>query len=378
VRSGQLGGRAGGIATALRSLEGKWTSGRRALVPAGVIAVVIAVATSALVASGDEAPAKGSAARPPARPNYLLPMGALLRDGSFPAPALSGDRGKTGVPAGTPAPPTAADPVSAEQVAAIAPYRGSDGTLTPAGIATLALQSGCSPAAAVTATAIAMAESGGSPSAQGDVGLMTSVWDWSAGLWQIRGLRAERNTGQLRDSIANQAVEHNAAAMQTISNGCSDWTPWSTFTNGAYQRFTTLAQQAVRYVVAYYNAHGHHYPAVPAPDPNATIPSAGGPGGGGGAAAQAGGAATTARRTTSPKQGAQHSATPNRSAAAHPGSTTTAAAPAPTSSRPPTTVKKTVLPLPLPTTLLPSKSTLPKLPLPTVSLQPLPTLPHLP
>src|SRR5437764_11218489 len=105
-----------------------------------------------------------------------------------------------------------------------------------------------------------MAESGGSPSAQGDTGLMTSVWDWSAGLWQIRGLRSERNTGGLRDSVANQAVAKNAAAMYTISGACSDWTPWSTFNDGAYLQFVSLARQAVQYVMAYYRAHGHRYP----------------------------------------------------------------------------------------------------------------------
>jgi hypothetical protein len=146
--------------------------------------------------------------------------------------------------------------------------------MTPAGIATLALQQGCQPESAIIATAVAMAESGGSPSAQGDIALMDNVWDWSAGLWQIRGLKSQRNTGQLRDSIANQQAAKNAVAMYAISSGCSSWGPWSTYNNGAYQRFLSLAQQAVGYVTGYYSTHGS-YPPVAAPDPSYSVPAQG-------------------------------------------------------------------------------------------------------
>jgi Lysozyme like domain len=364
---------------ALRHFQQHWTSGRRALAPAGLLALVVAVATSALVASGAEPRAKDAAATHTTRPSYLLPMGVLIQHGALPQPTLTGDRGSVGVPTGTPEPPTAPDPAQvAQQGSAIAAYGGSAGTLTPSAIATLALQHGCGPDAAVIATAIAMAESGGSPSAQGDIGLMTSVWDWSAGLWQIRGLRAERNTGGLRDSVANQAVGKNAAAMRAISQGCADWTPWSTFNSGAYLQFMTLAQQAVRYVVAYYDAHGHRYPPVPAPDPNAAIPSRGT---GGGSAAQAGAAQAAGPRTAGPQRDRRATPTGTRSTTA--GSrvgatvarTPTGAAPPPPATS--SSSKPARLPLPLPTKVLPSKSVLPSLPLPLPTL-PLPTLPHLP
>jgi hypothetical protein len=364
------------LVVALGRFEQRWTSGRRVLAPLGVVALIAAVAIAALVASAGGVPAKEAAASRPTRPHYLISMGVLVRDGSLPPPALTGDAGPVGVPPGTPKAPTTPDPGQvARQGPVIAPYGGAPGTLTPAGIATLALEHGCDPAAAVTATAIAMAESGGSPSAQGDIGLMTPVWDWSAGLWQIRGLRSERNTGGLRDSIANQGVDRNAAAMNTISNGCTDWTPWSTFNSGAYRQFAGLAEQAVRYVVAYYNSHGRHYPSVPAPDPNASIPSQG-----------------TGSAPVGPAQGArgpgaaQAGPSRHRSAAPQPGGSRPAGAPASTTGATPapaparsSTSEAGGVPLPLPTTSAPVKITVPPLPLPTTTLPlPLPTLPHLP
>jgi hypothetical protein len=370
----------------LRAVEKRWTSGRRALAPAALLTLIATVGTSALLASADAPGPRGSAAvgdRTP--PSYLQPIGTLIHDGALPGPALTGDHGSVGVPARTPRVPIAPRAaVMSQQAPAIARYQGSAGTLTPAGIATLALEHGCSPEAAMTATAIAMAESGGSPNAQGDIGLMTSVWDWSAGLWQIRGLRSERRTGALRDSVANQDVEHNAAAMRTISQGCADWTPWSTFNNGAYQQFLTLAQRAVQYAVDYFNAHGHHYPPVPAPDPTATVPAQGsgaGPTGTGAPAAHpapgTGHPAKTSTATRSAAPGGGSAPTPTT-----PARTTTAAPrqggggghPGPTRPAPTT-------PAPLPTLPLPTSS-VPKLPLPTSSLPglPLPTvsLPVLP
>jgi hypothetical protein len=362
------------VVDALRGFEQRWTSGRRVLNPAGVIALIAAAATSALVASTAEPRATDIAATRPTPPSYLLAVGALVRDGSLPPPALTGDRSGVGVPPGTPKAPTVPNVAQAAQGPTISPYQGTAGTLTPAGIATLALEHGCAPDAAGTATAIAMAESGGSPSAQGDIGLMTSDWDWSAGLWQIRGLRAERNTGGLRDSVANQAVDHNAAAMHTISRGCTDWTPWSTFNTGAYLQYGTLAQQAARYVMAYYNAHGHHYPPVAAPDPNAAIPSQNA---GGGPAPQAGAAGT---RTSNPARHRPTTPKPARSTgggADPPATTSPAPAPAsPTrSSRP----KQGVLPIPVPTKALPTRSSSLPVPLPSTTLPlPLPSLPQLP
>jgi hypothetical protein len=227
-----------------------------------------------------------------------------------------------------------------------------------------------------------MAESGGSPSAQGDIGLMTDVWDWSAGLWQIRGLRAERGTGGLRDSVANQDAGTNAAAMYAISRGCTDWTPWSTYNSGAYQQFLPLAEQAVRYVMAYYAAHGRHYPPVGAPDPTASIPVQGI-----GAPGEAAGrtAPPTRHPTSAPKPARSSSSSapkpaPTAQPSHHPVVAPSSRPARASSAQPAPSTPRISLPLPkptLPTKSLPIPKPSPTLPIPIPSLT-LPTLPGLP
>lgn len=352
----------------------------------GVVAAVTVAAASAALASSssDETPTKNAAATVPAsKAKFLIPVGTLVREGKVALPAMTGDTGKVGVPKGTPAPLTATN-FSASTGTGV--YKGSGGTLSPTGIATLALKHGCSAAAAPIATAVAMAESGGAPGAQGDISLMTPEWDWSAGLWQVRGLKAQRGTGQLRDSIANQNPEKNAAAMYVISSGCSDWFPWSTYNNGMYTGFMSIATQAVQYVLAYYNSHNHQWPAVPAPDPNATIPSAGVVDAATLPPSQSGGPAGPRASHKAAQRKAQKKTTTRRSGTRAPVGATTPAAPrksvAVRAPSPTTRASHGVtLPVPLPTSKLPlptrSRTTLP-LPLPTTSLPvPLPTLPGL-
>lgn len=286
-------------------------------------------------------------------PDYTLPVTSL----DLGKPTLSGDHGTVGVPKGTaPVPAVPNTKQVPAQSAAIAAYQGGSGSLTPAGIATLALRAGCSATNAVTATAISMAESGGSPSAQGDIALMDSTWDWSAGLWQIRGLRAQRGTGQLRDSIANQKAATNAAGMYVISSGCTSWGAWTTYTRGLYRSYLTVAAQAVNYNVRYFNAHGHHYPFVAAPDPNAPIPTGSGSGGGGGAHAAA-------------KSSAAKPSTHSSAKAAPSAARGTTSAAKPSARRSTTSAKKTSAG---PT---PRKST--SAPTPKITLPTLPTLPPL-
>jgi hypothetical protein len=350
---------------------------RRTSLTAALVALLTAAAVSALAASA-AAPSRDSRPTAQPQPRYLEPVGRLVQHGYLPFPALLGDTGTVGVPRGTAPAPAHPDPaVAAQQEPAIAPFRGATGTLTPAGIATLALEHGCAPAAAATATAIAMAESGGSPAAQGDIGLMSDVWDWSAGLWQIRGLRAERGSGGLRDSIANQDADTNAAAMFVVSRGCTDWTPWSTYNSGVYEQFLPIAEEAVRYVMAYYSAHGGHYPPVGAPDATASIPvpSAAAP-----RPSTARTAPPTDHRTAAPRRA--RSSAPHRAPPApgrQPGGP--ASRPARTSTaQPAPSATRVSLPMPAPT--LPTKSLrVPTpsvtLPIPTPSLT-VPTLPGLP
>lgn len=99
---------------------------------------------------------------------------------------------------------------------------------------------GLDSANAAIGAAIALAESGGRTDAVGDNGS-------SFGLWQIH-LPAHPDVSQacaLDPSCA-------AAAAVRISRGGVDWTPWSTFVSGAYQRFTQGLQgveQAVSWAI---------------------------------------------------------------------------------------------------------------------------------
>ena len=338
--------------------SGRWTSRPKLMLAAGVGLLAIAGGASALAIPGSSRNAPAVASQP-VQPAYLEPIGTLVLDGVVPPPALSGDTGHVGVPAGL----KPGRRSGTGTASGIAGYQGMPGTLTPAALATLALEQGCSTDAAAIAAAIAMAESGGSPSAQGDIGLMDSVWDWSAGLWQIRGLRSERGTGALRDSIANQAVAKNATAMYSISGACSDWTPWSTYNSGAYLQFMQLAKQAVAFVTAYYQSHDHRYPPVPAPDPSAVIPAGYGGGSAGGSSAQTTTSPTAAK--TAGKGAGGGSSTGSAGTAGQPpaSSATTGSAPGQPAGQP--------QPSPVRTPsggLLP---TLPGLPLPTVPTLPL-------
>src|SRR5262245_54644537 len=95
------------------------------------------------------------------------------------------------------------------------------------GLVSLAQGAGCSPTAALTAAAIAMAESGGIPSrynpettAKGG----TPQGQGSYGLWQIyRKMHPEFAGWNLYDPATN------ARAMYSVSEGCRNWNPWSTY-----------------------------------------------------------------------------------------------------------------------------------------------------
>lgn len=107
--------------------------------------------------------------------------------------------------------------------------------LAPVGLAAMARAVGCTPAQAVIATAVGLAESNGRTDAVGDEWLQTKTWGPSVGVWQIRSLHAEKFTGAVRDGHAGlHDAWHNAWAMASISGGCADWRPWTMFTNGRW------------------------------------------------------------------------------------------------------------------------------------------------
>jgi hypothetical protein len=97
-----------------------------------------------------------------------------------------------------------------------------------------------------TAVAVALAESGGRPRAVGDVGLEDRTWGPSVGLWQIRSLRADHDTGRQRDARANLDPEVNARHAYQISDGGRKWQPWSTYTNGSYRTYLRRARVAAQ------------------------------------------------------------------------------------------------------------------------------------
>lgn len=107
----------------------------------------------------------------------------------------------------------------------------------------LAKAAGFSDKDAEVAAAIALAEtltfSAGTQYADfdkvGDISLVTAVWGPSYGGWQIRSQVAERGRGTIRDALWLPVPEHNALAAFSIFKGAGyKFTPWSTFTSGAY------------------------------------------------------------------------------------------------------------------------------------------------
>lgn len=107
-----------------------------------------------------------------------------------------------------------------------------------------AQQAGFRGDALVTAVAIAKAESSFQTNAHGDISLMTAVWGPSVGLWQIRSLKAESNTGKTRDAVALVDPAFNARSAYAISGGGVNFTPWSVFKDGSYKQHVDVARTA--------------------------------------------------------------------------------------------------------------------------------------
>lgn len=108
----------------------------------------------------------------------------------------------------------------------------------------LAKSQGLNDEQAAIAAAVALGESGGITTAHN-----ARPPDDSYGLWQINMLG---NLGPARRQqlgiATNEALfdpQVNARAMRVISNGGTNWRPWSVFTNGSYQRFLPRTQRAV-------------------------------------------------------------------------------------------------------------------------------------
>ena len=109
-------------------------------------------------------------------------------------------------------------------------------TLTIGQTYNLLRSAGFTPAQAVDMTGIAIAESGLRTDAIGDVGLETSTYGPSVGLFQIRTVKAQNGTGGQRDQSALLASPKFQAQMAyEISNGGKNFSPWSTWLHGSAQ-----------------------------------------------------------------------------------------------------------------------------------------------
>lgn len=91
------------------------------------------------------------------------------------------------------------------------------GTLSCTGLEQLWVDAGGSAAAEVTAASIAMAESGGNQFATGTVG--------ERGYWQINPVNG---------ALSTYDPYGNARAAVVMSGDGTNWSPWTTFTTGAY------------------------------------------------------------------------------------------------------------------------------------------------
>lgn len=108
--------------------------------------------------------------------------------------------------------------------------------MSPSEIAVYASGAGFSGSALPIAVAIAMAESSGNPQAHNP-----RPPDDSYGLWQINmyGSLGPARRAQFGLSSNSDLFDPatNAAAAFAISGGGASFTPWSTYTNGAYRRY---------------------------------------------------------------------------------------------------------------------------------------------
>jgi LysM repeat protein len=112
---------------------------------------------------------------------------------------------------------TGASSTGASDASQAATTTSLSGTLSCTGLEQLWLDAGGSPAAEVTAASIAMAESGGNQFATGTVG--------ERGYWQINPVNG---------ALSTYDPYGNARAAVIMSADGTNWSPWTTFTSGAY------------------------------------------------------------------------------------------------------------------------------------------------
>jgi hypothetical protein len=119
------------------------------------------------------------------------------------------------------------------------------GSMAPASIYGYARRAGFTPAEARTATAIALAESGGRPRAHNP-----KPPDDSYCLMQVNMLGPLGPERRARFHLRSNADLYDPAtcmrAAYGISGGGSTWRPWTTYTRGDYRRYLALSNRLGR------------------------------------------------------------------------------------------------------------------------------------
>ena len=85
------------------------------------------------------------------------------------------------------------------------------------------------------AIAIAMAESSGRTDARNtNPTIINAEWGPAIGLWQIHSRKPEEGKGTTRDASRLTDPAFNASSMFQISNGGTNWSPWTTYRGARY------------------------------------------------------------------------------------------------------------------------------------------------
>ena len=111
-------------------------------------------------------------------------------------------------------------------------------------------QAGFSGDALVTMIATALGESGLDPDVGGDSSLANGTWGNSIGISQIRSLRDQTGTGGWRDATRLTDPAFNARAAWSISNGGTNFSPWTVYNTGQYTKNMDRAKAAVAALAA--------------------------------------------------------------------------------------------------------------------------------
>lgn len=148
-----------------------------------------------------------------------------------------------------------ADPAASEAgefvPEASAGFTPGDGKMSAVEVAQVYAQAGFTGEALVHMVAISQGESGHDPGATGDTSLTNGTWGPSMGLSQIRSLNEQRGTGGWRDAERLSDPLFNARAAYAISNGGTNFSPWTVWNEGIYKKYLDEAQAAVKALGAY-------------------------------------------------------------------------------------------------------------------------------